>query len=73
MMWHLIGSSLLNNEKTILGKLDRLADELGLDLDDLEYAIIFADKYPDLKRFNHDKTVNWHTIKESLYEENPFD
>jgi len=33
-----------------------------------ECAIIFADKYPDLEKFNHDKRVNWEKIKGILNE-----
>ena len=69
MMWHYIGSLLLENEKAASGKLQKLSDATNIALDDLEYAIIFANKYPDLENFNHDKTVNWHTIKEELNEE----
>ena len=69
MMFHYIGSLILENEKVATGKLEKLSDATDIDLDDLEYAIIFADKYPDLDKFNHDKTVNWHTIKENLQNE----
>ena len=67
-MFHLIGKTILENEK-VVKDLEKLSDATNIALDDLEYAIIFADKYPDLERFNHDKTISWHQIKESLYEE----
>ena|SRR3972149_4151725 len=69
MMWHLIGRTIIENEKTITGKLEKLSDATNIDLDDLEYAMRFANKYPDLEKFNHNKTVNWHQIKEDLYAE----
>src|SRR3990167_1493407 len=69
MAFHYIGSLILENEKVAINKLEKLSDATNIDLDDLEYAIIFANKYPDLEKFNHDKTVNWHTIKEDLYAE----
>ena len=69
MMFHYIGSIIIENEKVAFDKLEKLSDVTNIDLDDLEYAIIFADKYPDLDKFNHDKTVNWHTIKENLQNE----
>ena len=69
MAFHYIGSLILENEKAVLGKLEKLSDATNISLNDLEYAIIFADKYPDLEKFNHDKTVNWHTIKENLQNE----
>src|SRR3990167_1701469 len=71
MAFHYIGSLILENEKAALGKLEKLSDATNIALDDLEYAIIFADKYPDLEKFNHDKTINWHQIKEDLQNETP--
>ena len=68
MMFHYIGSIILENEKVVLGKLEKLSYATNIDLDDLEYAIIFADLYPSLEDFNHNKTVNWHKIKEDLME-----
>jgi len=72
MMFHYIGSIILDNEKVVLGKLEKLSDATNISLDDLEYAIIFADKYPDLEKFNYKskKTVSWHQIKEDLYNDN---
>ena len=72
MAFHYIGSLILENEKAVLGKLEKLSDATNISLDDLEYAIIFADKYPDLEKFNYKskKTVSWHQIKEDLYNDN---
>ena len=67
-MFHLIGQTLIDNEKVALGKLEKLSDATNIALDDLEYAIIFADLYPRLEDFNHDKRINWHKIKEDLME-----
>ena len=66
-MFHLIGKTILENEK-IVKDLGKLSDATNIDLDDLEYAIIFADLYPRLEDFNHDKRINWHKIKEDLME-----
>ena len=68
MAFHYIGSIIIENEKVAIGKLEKLSDATNIDLDDLEYAIIFADKYPDLEKFNHDKRVNWEKIKGILNE-----
>ena len=69
-MFHLIGKTILENEK-VVKDLGKLSDATNIDLDDLEYAIIFADKYPDLEKFNYKskKTINLHQIKEDLQNE----
>ena len=68
-MFHLIGKTLLENSETSMGKIDKIASVLNVTASDIATAIIFAKKYPDLDNFNHDKTVNWETVKKDLDEE----
>ena len=67
-MFHLLGQTVVANDLNP-DKIHSFAIAVGIHPDDLAAAILFAEKYPDLKEFNHDKTVNWETVKHSLNEE----
>ena len=68
-MFHLLGRTLIENDFDY-EKTRSMANMIGISFDDLAFAIAFAEKYPNLDDFPHDKSINWSQIKNILNEEN---
>lgn len=68
-LFHLLGRTILENEDIVPeDKFLSLAYFIGVAVDDLANAVLFAHKYPNFKEWEEkqDKTVNWETIKKDL-------
>lgn len=64
-MFHLLGCTVLESDLDP-NKVIPLAHAIGITPEDLAYAILFAEKYPDIVDFNHNKTISWEQIKREL-------
>src|SRR3990167_10872448 len=63
--FHLLGKTVIENDLNP-EKIPSFAISVGIKPEDLAAAILFAEKYPNLEDFQHDKTINWSKIKDSL-------
>jgi hypothetical protein len=66
-MFHLLGKTVIENDLNP-EKISNFAIAIGIEPSDLAIAILFAEKYPNLDNFNHDKTISWSQIVKELSE-----
>ena len=62
-MFHLIGKTLIENQELLKGKMEKISIYIGVSPEDLGIAMLFAQQYPNLDDYNHDKTISWDQIK----------
>lgn len=66
-MMHLLAKTVIENDLDP-NKIASFAITVGIEPSDLAAAILFAQKYPNLDDFNHDKTISWQQIKDEFNE-----